>query len=317
MMAKKRAKISVIGAGFTAQGTVVACAERELGDVVMLDIPQKENYAKGIALDLLQATPVNLKDINVRGTADYADIKDSDVVVVTAGFPRKPGMSREDLITLNAGIMVQVAENIVKYAPEAYVIVLTNPVDSMTYTMFRKTGFPSNRVMGQSGVLDAARFRTFISQALSVSVRDISALVLGGHGDEMVPLVRYTSVGGVPLEKMLPAETIAAIVERTRKGGGEIVSLMGTSAGYAPGAAIAQMAEAIIRDQRRVLPAIAYLDGQYGCQDMYLGVPSIIGGGGLERVIEVDLTPSEKEALDKSAAAVKSTIDYVRANVLV
>lgn len=315
-MAGKRAKISVIGAGFTAQGTVVACAERELGDIVMLDIPARENYAKGMALDLLQTMPVNLKDINVYGTADYADIAGSDVVIVTAGLPRKPGMSREDLITVNAGIMVQVAENIAKYAPEAYVIVLTNPVDSMTYTMFRRTGFPAHRVMGQSGVLDTARFRTFIAQALSVSVRDISALVLGGHGDEMVPLVRYTSVGGVPLEKLLPAETIAAIVERTRKGGGEIVGLMGTSAGYAPGAAIAQMAEAIIRDQHRLLPAIAYLNGQYGFQDMYLGVPAVIGGEGLEKVIEVDLNQAEKDALDKSAAAVQATIEYVKANVL-
>ncbi len=315
-MAGKRVKISVIGAGFTAQGTVVACAERELGDIVMLDIPAKENYAKGMALDLLQATPVNLKDINVYGTADYADIANSQVVVVTAGLPRKPGMSREDLIAVNAGIMLQVAENIAKYAPEAHVIVLTNPVDSMTYTMFRKTGFPANRVMGQSGVLDTARFRTFIAQALSVSVRDISALVLGGHGDEMVPLVRYTSVGGVPLEKLLPADKIASIVERTRKGGGEIVSLMGTSAGYAPGAAIAQMAEAIVRDQRRLLPAIAFLDGQYGYRDMYLGVPAIIGGGGLEQIIEVDLNRAEKEALDKSAAVVRSTIDYVRTHVL-
>lgn len=315
-MAGKRAKISVIGAGFTAQGTVVACAERELGDIVMLDIPARENYAKGMALDLLQTMPVNLKDINVYGTADYADIVGSDVVIVTAGLPRKPGMSREDLITVNAGIMVQVAENIVKYAPETYVIVLTNPVDSMTYTMFRRTGFPAHRVMGQSGVLDTARFRTFIAQALSVSVRDISALVLGGHGDEMVPLVRYTSVGGVPLEKLLPAETIAAIVERTRKGGGEIVGLMGTSAGYAPGAAIAQMAEAIIRDQHRLLPAIAYLNGQYGFRDMYLGVPAVIGGEGLEKVIEVDLNQAEKEALDKSAAAVQATIEYVKATVL-
>jgi malate dehydrogenase len=315
-MAGKRAKISIIGAGFTAQGTVVACAERELGDIVMLDIPPRENYAKGMALDLLQTMPVNLKDINVYGTADYADIAGSDVVIVTAGLPRKPGMSREDLITVNAGIMLQVAENIAKYAPEAHVIVLTNPVDSMTYTMFRRTGFPAHRVMGQSGVLDTARFRTFIAQALSVSVRDISALVLGGHGDEMVPLVRYTSVGGVPLEKLLPAETIAAIVERTRKGGGEIVGLMGTSAGYAPGAAIAQMAEAIIRDQHRLLPAIAYLSGQYGYRDMYLGVPAVIGGGGLEKVVEVDLNQAEKEALDKSAAAVQATIDYVRNNVL-
>jgi malate dehydrogenase len=315
-MTMKRAKISVIGAGFTAQGTVLACAERELGDIVMLDIPEKENFAKGVALDLLQATPVNLKDVNIHGTADYADIKYSDVVVVTAGFPRKPGMSREDLISANAGIISQVAENIVRYAPEAFVIVLTNPVDSMTYTMFKKTGFPKNRVLGQSGVLDTARYRTFISQALGVSVRDISSLVLGGHGDEMVPLVRYTSIGGVPVEKLLPAETIAAIVERTRKGGGEIVNLMGTSAGYAPGASIAQMAEAIIRDQRRLLPVIAFLNGEYGLTDMYLGVPAIIGGNGLEKIIEIDMTAEEREAFNKSAAVTKTTIEYVKEKVL-
>ncbi|MDW7650165.1 MAG: malate dehydrogenase [Bacillota bacterium] len=315
-MTMKRAKISVIGAGFTAQGTVLGCAERELGDIVLLDIPQKENFAKGVALDLLEATPVNLKDLNIYGTADYADIEGSDVVVVTAGFPRKPGMSREDLISKSGGVVSQVAENIAKYAPDAFVIVLTNPVDSMTYTMFKKTGFPKNRVLGQSGVLDTARYRTFISQALNVSVRDISALVLGGHGDEMVPLVRYTSIGGVPLQKLMPQETIDAIVERTRKGGGEIVNLMGTSAGYAPGAAIAQMAEAIIRDQHRVLPAIAYLEGEYGLNDMYLGVPAIIGGNGLEKIIEVDLTAEEAEELAKSAAGVKKTIEYVKENVL-
>lgn len=315
-MPLKRAKISVIGAGFTAQGTVLGCVERELGDIVLLDIPQKENFAKGVALDLLQATPVNSRNVNIYGTADYADIKDSDVVVVTAGLPRKPGMSREDLISVNAGIMTQVAENVAKYAPDAFVIVLTNPVDSMTYTMFKKTGFPANRVLGQSGVLDTARYRTFISQALNVSVRDISALVLGGHGDEMVPLVRYTSIGGVPVEKLLSPEALDAIVERTRKGGGEIVSLMGTSAGYAPGASIAQMAEAIIRDQRRILPAIACLNGEYGLTDMFLGVPALIGGNGLEKIIEVDLTAKEQEALAKSAAVVKSTIDYVKENIL-
>ncbi len=315
-MAMKRPKISVIGAGFTAQGAAIACAERELGDVLLVDIPQKENYAKGVALDMLQTTPVNMKDLNVYGTADYADAKDSDVVLITAGLPRKPGMSREDLISVNAGIMSQVAENVAKYSPNAYIIVLTNPVDSMTYTVFRRTGFPKNRVMGQSGVLDTARYRTFLSQALKVSVKDITAFVLGGHGDEMVPLVRYTTVGGVPVEKLLPRETIDAIVERTRKGGGEIVNLMGTSAGYAPGASLAQMAEAIVRDQRRVLPAIAYLEGEFGYNDMYLGVPAVIGGDGLEKVIEIDLTPEEKATLDKSAAGVKATVDFVKANVL-
>lgn len=315
-MAIKRPKISIIGAGFTGQATAVFAANRELGDIVLLDIPQKEGWAKGQALDLYESTPVIMKDLNIVGTVDYADTADSDIVIITAGLPRKPGMSREDLITVNAGIMKSVAEQVAKYSPNSYVIVLTNPVDSMTYTAFKVTGFPKNRVMGQSGVLDTARYRSFLAAELKVSVEDIAALVLGGHGDDMVPLVRYTFAGGIPVEKLLPRETIDAIVARTRKGGGEIVNLMGTSAGWAPGASLVQMAEAILKDKKRVLPAIAYLEGEYGYNDMYLGVPTILGGNGVEKIIEIELTPEEKAALDKSAAGVASTIEFVKANVL-
>lgn len=315
-MAVRRPKISVIGAGFTGASTAVFAAAKGLGDIVLLDIPQRENYAKGVALDLVESTPILNTDVTITGTADYADTAGSDLVIITAGVPRKPGMSREDLISTNAGIVKSVTEQVVKYSPNAFIIVLTNPVDSMTYVAYRVSGFPKNRVFGQSGVLDTARYRTFLAHELRVSVSDITAFVLGGHGDDMVPLVRYTYAGGIPVEKLLPKETIDRIVERTRKGGGEIVNLMGTSAGYAPGASLVEMAEAVLKNRRRILPAIAYLDGEYGYRDIYMGVPTIIGGDGLESVIEVDLTPEEKAALDKSAEGVARTIAFVKENVL-
>lgn len=315
-MAFKRPKISIIGAGFTGQATAVFAASRGLGDIVLVDIPQKEGWARGQALDLYEATPILGKDLKIIGTADYADTAGSDLVIITAGVPRKPGMSREDLISVNAGIVKSVTEQVAKYSPDAYIIVLTNPVDSMTYTAYKVSGFPKNRVMGQSGVLDTARYRAFLAEAIGVSVEDITAFVLGGHGDDMVPLVRYTYAGGIPVEKLLPKETIDAIVERTRKGGGEIVNLMGTSAGWAPGASLVEMAEAILKDKKRILPAIAYLEGEYGYHDLYLGVPTILGGNGVEKVIEIDLTPEEKAALDKSAAGVARTIEFVKENVL-
>lgn len=315
-VAIKRPKISIIGAGFTGTSAAVYALQQELGDVVLVEIPQLEGKAKGMALDLLESTPVVGKDVNFIGTTDYADTANSDVVLITAGMPRKPGMSREDLIATNAGIVKHVTEQVVRYSPNCYIIVLTNPVDAMTYTAFKASGFPKNRVMGQSGVLDTARYRTFLSQELKVSVKDITAFVLGGHGDDMVPLVRYTSAGGIPVEKLLPQETIDRIVQRTRVGGGEIVNLMGTSAGFAPGASLVEMAEAILKDKRRILPAIAYLEGEYGYHDMYLGVPTVIGGDGLEKVIEIELTAEEKAALDKSAAGVRQTTEYVKQNVL-
>ncbi|WP_214481599.1 malate dehydrogenase [Bacillus sp. SM2101] len=308
-MTLKRKKISVIGGGFTGATTAFLLGQKELGDVVLVDIPQMENPTKGKALDMLEASPVQGFDSNIIGTSDYADTADSDIVVITAGIARKPGMSRDDLVQTNQKVMKSVTQEIVKYSPNCYIIVLTNPVDAMTYTVFTESGFPKNRVIGQSGVLDTARFRTFISQELNISVKDITGFVLGGHGDDMVPLVRYSYAGGIPLETLIPKERLDAIVERTRKGGGEIVNLLGNgSAYYAPAASLVEMVEAILKDQRRVLPSIAYLEGEYGFEGIYLGVPTILGANGIEKVIELELIEEEKSALSKSAEAVKSVM---------
>lgn len=308
-MAIKRRKISIVGSGFTGATTALMVAQKELGDVVLVDIPQMEKPTQGKALDMLEASPVQGFDANIIGTSDYANIKDSDVVIVTAGIARKPGMSRDDLVNTNAGIMKSVAQEIKKYAPETFIVVLSNPVDAMTYTIFKETGFPKERVIGQSGILDTARFRTFIAQELNLSVKDITGFVLGGHGDDMVPLIRYSYAGGIPLETLIPKDRLESIVERTRKGGGEIVELLGNgSAYYAPAAALTEMTEAILKDQRRVLPAIAYLEGEYGYHDLYLGVPVILGGKGIEQVIELELTTDEKAALDKSVESVKNVM---------
>ncbi|MCL6600657.1 MAG: malate dehydrogenase [Alicyclobacillus macrosporangiidus] len=305
----KRKKISVIGAGFTGSTTAFMLALKELGDVVLLDIPQLENPTKGKALDMLEATPVVGSDVHVIGTSSYEDTANSDLVIITAGMARKPGMSRDDLVTTNASIVRSVTEQVVKFSPNAILLVLSNPVDAMTYVAYKASGFPKNRVIGQAGVLDTARFRTFVAEELSVSVEDVSGFVLGVHGDDMVPLVRYSYVGGIPLEKLLPKDRIDAIVERTRKGGGEIVNLLGNgSAYYAPAASLVQMAEAILKDKRRLLPAIAYLEGEFGYNDLFLGVPCILGGNGIERIVEIDLLPDEKEALDKSAESVRNAI---------
>ncbi|MED5075202.1 malate dehydrogenase [Anoxybacillus geothermalis] len=308
-MAMKRNKISVIGAGFTGATTAFLLAQKELGDIVLVDIPQLENPTKGKALDMLESSPVLGFDANIIGTSDYADTADSDIVVITAGIARKPGMSRDDLVTTNQKIMKQVTKEVVKYSPNCYIIVLTNPVDAMTYTVFKESGFPKNRVIGQSGVLDTARFRTFVAQELNISVKDVTGFVLGGHGDDMVPLVRYSYAGGIPLEKLIPKDRLDAIVERTRKGGGEIVNLLGNgSAYYAPAASLVEMVEAILKDQRRILPAIAYLEGEYGYEGIYLGVPTILGGNGIEKVIELELTEDEKAALAKSVESVKNVM---------
>lgn len=308
-MAIKRRKISVIGSGFTGATTALMVAQKELGDVVIVDIPQMENPTKGKALDMLQASPVQGFDSNIIGTSNYKDTSDSDVVVITAGIARKPGMSRDDLVNTNAGIMKAVTEQVVKYSPNCYIVVLTNPVDAMTYTVYKTSGFPKNRVIGQSGVLDTGRFRTFVAQELNVSVEDVTGFVLGGHGDDMVPLVRYSYAGGIPLEKLIPKDRLDAIVERARKGGGEIVNLLGNgSAYYAPAASIVQMVEAIIKDKKRILPAIAFLEGEYGYDGLYLGVPTILGGDGIEKVIELELTTDEMQALDKSAVSVRNVM---------
>lgn len=311
-MSLKRKKISVIGGGFTGATTAFLAAQKELGDVVLIDIPKMENTVKGKALDMLEASPVQGFDARIIGTSNYEDTKDSDVVVITAGIARKPGMSRDDLVQTNQKVMKSVTQEIVKYSPNCHIVVLTNPVDAMTYTVFKESGFPKNRVIGQSGILDTARFRTFIAQELNLSVKDITGFVLGGHGDDMVPLVRYSYAGGIPLEKLIPQDRLDVIVERTRKGGGEIVNLLGNgSAYYAPAASLVEMVEAIVKDQRRVLPSIAYLEGEYGYEGIYLGVPTILGKGGIEQVIELELTAEEKAALDKSADAVREVMNVL------
>lgn len=311
-MAIKRNKISVVGAGFTGATTALMLAQKELGDVVLVDIPQLENPTKGKALDLMESTPVQGIDSNIIGTSDYADTKDSDVVIITAGIARKPGMSRDDLVNTNAGIVKSVCENIKASSPNAYVIILSNPVDAMTYVAYKALGFPKNRVIGQSGVLDTARYCTFIAQELNVSTEDVRGFVLGGHGDDMVPLVRYSNVGGIPIEKLIPADRIEAIVQRTRVGGGEIVNLLGNgSAYYAPAASLVQMTEAILKDKKRILPVIALLQGEYGYDNLFMGVPVILGGDGIERIFELELTADEKAALEKSADSVRNVIAIV------
>ncbi|MFD0698013.1 malate dehydrogenase [Paenibacillus sp. GCM10027628] len=311
-MAFKRKKIAVVGAGFTGATAALMLAQKELGDVVLVDIPNLENPTKGKALDMLEAGPVQGFNANITGTSNFEDIQDADLVIITAGIARKPGMSRDDLVNTNAGIMKGVSENVAKYAPNSYILILSNPVDAMTYVCYKTTGFPKHRVIGQSGVLDTARFNTFVAQELNVSVEDVTGFVLGGHGDDMVPLVRYSSVGGIPVDKLISGERLDAIVERTRKGGGEIVNLLGNgSAYYAPAASLVQMAEAILKDKKRVLPSVAYLEGEYGYRDLYLGVPTIIGGDGIEKILELQLTEKEKSDLDRSAQSVRNVLQII------
>ncbi|MBZ5201127.1 malate dehydrogenase [Planomicrobium chinense] len=308
-MTFKRKKISVIGSGFTGATAAFLLAQKELGDVVLVDIPQMENPAKGKALDMAETGPVEGFDARVTGTANYEDTKDSDLVIITAGIARKPGMSRDDLVQTNQKVMKSVTAEVVKYSPNTTILVLTNPVDAMTYTVFKESGFPKERVIGQSGVLDSARFRSFVAEELKVSVKDVTGFVLGGHGDDMVPLVRYSYAGGIPLETLISKERLDEIVERTRKGGAEIVNLLGNgSAYYAPAASLVEMAEAIIKDQRRILPSIAYLEGEYGLDGIYLGVPTILGASGIEKVIEIDLNDEEQTLLNNSAESVKAVM---------
>ncbi|PLR87747.1 malate dehydrogenase [Bacillus sp. V33-4] len=312
-MSFKRKKFAVIGSGYTGTTIALMIAQKELGDIVLVDIPSLQNPTKGKALDLLETGPIQKFDYAITGTCNYEDISDADVVIITAGIARTPGMTRDDLAATNAQIMAEVSAQIAYYAPESYVLVLSNPVDAMTYICFKSTGFPKNRVIGQSGVLDTARFIAFVAAELNISVEDVSGFVLGGHGDTMVPLIRYSYAGGIPLEKILSEEKIAAIVERTRKGGEEIVKLLGQgSAYYAPAASIVQMAEAIVKDKKRILPSVAYLEGEYGYEDIYLGVPAILGGNGIESIIELPLTAEEKLALDISAESVKNVLNLLR-----
>lgn len=305
----RRAKISIIGAGNVGATCAHWCAAAELGDIVLLDIPQTENMPRGKALDLMQASPIFGFDSNVIGTNDYADTADSDVIVVTAGIPRKPGMSRDDLLSTNARIVSMVAEQIKATSPNAVVIVVSNPLDAMVQQVWRVTGFDSSRVIGQAGVLDTARYRTFLAMELGVSVEDVSALLMGGHGDTMVPMPSCTSVGGIPVTDLIAADRLEEIVTRTRNGGAEIVSLLKTgSAYYAPAAACAQMVEAIVRDKKRMIPVAAYCDQEYGVGGYYVGVPVILGSGGVEKIIELNLTPTERTAFDHSVQAVKSLV---------
>jgi malate dehydrogenase len=300
-------KISVVGAGNVGASAALYAAELEMGDVTLIDI--LEGVAKGKALDLLQAGPIRDYDTLIEGSGDIRAVQGSDLIIVTAGLPRKPGMSRLDLLKANADIIRGVATAIRDHAPKAFVIMVTNPLDVMTYLTYRITGFPRERVMGMAGVLDSTRFRTFLAQEIGVSVEETQAMVLGGHGDTMVPLVRYATVGGIPVENFIAKERLAQIVQRTRDGGAEIVKLLQTgSAFYAPSSSAVQMAEAILRDKKRLLPVAACLNGEYGFKDLYLGVPCILGARGIEKIVELTLTPEEKAALANSAEEVKKGI---------
>ena len=306
----KRAKITIVGAGNVGATTAHWCAAAELGDVVLLDIPQTENMPKGKALDLFQAGPIMDFDARITGTTNYDDTAGSDVVVITAGIPRKPGMSRDDLLTTNARIVGAVSEEIRQSSPDAIVIVVSNPLDAMVQRAWQVTGFPPQRVLGQAGVLDTARFRAFLAMELDVSVEDVSAMLLGGHGDTMVPLASCASVGGIPVANLIAAERLEQIIQRTRDGGAEIVSLLKTgSAYYAPAAASAQMVEAIVRDKKRLIPCAAYCDKEYGVGGFYVGVPVVLGAAGVERIIELQLSASERAAFQKSVDAVKGLVE--------
>jgi malate dehydrogenase len=304
-----RKKIALIGAGQIGGTMALLANQKQLGDVVLVDI--LEGVAKGKALDLQQSRFITKTDVNISGggTTDYSVIKDADVCIVTAGVPRKPGMSRDDLLKVNLEAITKVAEGIKAYAPNAFVVVVTNPLDSMVYALYKVTGFAKNKVIGMAGVLDSSRFSYFLGEAIGVSPQDVQALVLGGHGDDMCPLLRYTSVAGIPLDKLIDKAKLDAIIARTRKAGGEIVALLGTgSAFYTPAISAVEMAESYLRDKKRVLACSAYLDGQYGIKGLFVGVPVVIGAGGVERVIEIDLNDEEKAMLAKSVESVKKSV---------
>ena len=301
------AKISIIGAGMTGATSAHWLAEKEIADLVLVDVV--EGMPQGKSLDMLESMPIIGKDVEIVGSNSFEATKDSDIIVITAGLPRKPGMSRDDLLTANANIVGTATTETLKYSPNAIYIVLTNPLDTMAYLTLKIGKLPPNRVVGQAGVLDSARMRAFVALETGVSVENIQCYVMGGHGDEMVPLTRHSNIAGIPLRDYLPADKLTAIVNRTRKGGGEIVNLLKTgSAYYAPAAAVAQMAEAILKDKHLIVPAAAYMQGEYGLKDMFFGVPVMLGKKGIEKIVEYDLEPSEKSELEKSAAAVKDTI---------
>jgi malate dehydrogenase len=309
----KRDKIALIGGGQIGGILALLIAERELGDAVIVEIPEREGIAKGKALDILEGTSIIGVDSCVQGSSRFEDIQGADVVVVTAGVPRKPGMSREDLLSTNLGIIKTVAKNVKKACPDAFCVIVTNPLDAMVYAFQENGDFPTNKVVGMAGVLDSARFRAFVASELNVSVEDVSGIVLGGHGPTMVPLTRTSTVGGIPLTELLSQNRIDAIVERTRKAGGEIVGLLGNGSAFvSPAASVLAMIESYLKDKKRVLPAAAWLNGEYGIQGYYMGVPVVIGARGVERVIEVRLTDDEREALNKSLEAVKKAVAEVK-----
>jgi malate dehydrogenase len=314
----RRAKISIIGAGNVGATCAHWAAAKELGDIVLLDIPDRAGVAKGKALDLLCCGPIEEFDSRVTGTGDYADTAGSDVVVVTAGLPRKPGMSRDDLIATNVKIVKEVSAQVAKHSPNAVMIVVSNPLDAMVYTAWKASGFPTNRILGQAGALDVARFRAFLAMELGCSIEDIQALLLGGHGDDMVPLPRFTSVHGIPIDMLLSKEKIDACVQRAKVGGGEIVQLMGTSAYYAPASGTIQMVEAIVKDKKRILPCAAYCEDAFGVapgqkgKGYFVGVPCVLGSGGMERVVEVKLDGDESKLMAESIQHVKDLVGIVQ-----
>jgi malate dehydrogenase len=301
-------KISVIGAGNVGATCADEIARRELAnEVILLDI--KEGISEGKALDLWQTAPVNIYDTRVKGsTNDYSMTANSDIVVITSGLPRKPGMSRDDLISTNAGIVKAVTENVIKHSPDTIILMVANPLDVMSYCAFLTSKLPSNKVFGMAGILDTARFRAFLADEINCSPKDIQAMLLGGHGDTMVPLPRYTTLSGIPITEFVDGERLTAIIERTKKGGGEIVKLMGTSAWYAPAAGVSQMVEAIVRDQKRIFPVCSWLTGEYGLNEVYMGVPVVLGKGGIEKIIELKLNNEEMELVKNSAGSVKEVM---------
>jgi malate dehydrogenase len=307
-----RKKIGLIGAGNIGGELARLCANEELGDVVLFDIPPKENFAKGKALDLEQNGAILGYDASIKGSASWADLEGADVLIVTAGIPRKPGQSRDDLVATNLPIIRDVANNAKKHCPNAFVIVISNPLDAMVYEYKRVTGCPKGMVAGMAGVLDSARFQLFLAREAGVSVKDVRAMVLGGHGDDMVPVLSMTTINGVPAGALIAKEKLSAIIERTRKGGGEIVTLMGTSAYYAPASAAVAMAAAYLRDQKRLLACAAYLEGEYGYKDLFMGVPAVIGAKGVEKIVQIPLTDEEKGMLAKSAQSVQGIVDVVK-----
>lgn len=309
-----RKKIVLVGAGNIGGELANLCAHKQLGDIILFDIAPKENFAKGKALDLEQNSAVHGYDASITGTSNWADCAGADVLIITAGIPRKPGQSRDDLVATNLPIIRDVADNAKKHCPNAFAIVISNPLDAMVYEFQRRGGFSPNKVAGMAGVLDSARFELFLAREAGVSIKDVRAMVLGGHGDDMVPVLSACTIHGVPITEFIAKDVLAKIIDRTRKGGGEIVTLMGTSAYYAPASSAVAMAEAYLLDQKRVLPAAAYLTGQYGLKDMYMGVPVVIGAGGIEKILELKLSDEEKAMLKKSSDSVQAVVNVVKAS---